>query len=104
MSSLLQQRRFLILNPLSLPLPPPGLDPYNGLDSQAIALDYRCVGFRECASEVARYLVSAEGLDIQDPLRLRLMSHLQVKSVFIRISICLYLFLFSLCLFVRLSL
>jgi len=32
-------------------------------------------GFRECASEVARYLVSIEGLD---DIRLRLMSHLQM--------------------------
>lgn len=40
-------------------------------------MDYHIVGFRECASEVARYLVTIEGLDIQDPLRLRLMSHLQ---------------------------
>lgn len=35
------------------------------------------MGFRECAAEVARYLVTIEGMDIQDPLRLRLMSHLQ---------------------------
>ncbi|XP_071946672.1 hairy/enhancer-of-split related with YRPW motif protein 1-like [Antedon mediterranea] len=41
------------------------------------ATDYRSIGFRECASEVARYLVTVEGMDIQDPLRLRLMSHLQ---------------------------
>lgn len=40
-------------------------------------MDYHNIGFRECAAEVARYLVSCEGLDIQDPLRLRLMSHLQ---------------------------
>lgn len=40
-------------------------------------MDYHSIGFRECAAEVARYLVSCEGLDIQDPLRLRLMSHLQ---------------------------
>jgi YRPW motif-containing protein len=43
-------------------------------------MDYRSVGFRECAAEVARYLVTAEGMDIQDPLRLRLMSHLQCFS------------------------
>lgn len=40
-------------------------------------MDYHNIGFRECASEVARYLVTIEGMDIQDPLRLRLMSHLQ---------------------------
>lgn len=40
-------------------------------------MDYHSIGFRECAAEVARYLVSVEGLDVQDPMRLRLMSHLQ---------------------------
>lgn len=40
-------------------------------------MDYHSIGFRECAAEVARYLVTVEGMDIQDPLRLRLMSHLQ---------------------------
>jgi hairy and enhancer of split related with YRPW motif len=40
-------------------------------------MEYHIIGFRECASEVARYLVTIEGMDIQDPLRLRLMSHLQ---------------------------
>lgn len=43
-------------------------------------MDYHCLGFRECASEVARYLVTIEGMDVQDPLRLRLMSHLQCYS------------------------
>src|SRR5438270_393293 len=38
---------------------------------------YHSIGFRECAAEVARYLVTTEGMDIQDPIRLRLMSHLQ---------------------------
>ena len=33
------------------------------------------IGFRECASEVARYLISVEGLD---DIRIRLMSHLQM--------------------------
>nr|CAD7261368.1 unnamed protein product [Timema shepardi] len=46
-------------------------------DPHKFAMDYHNLGFRECASEVARYLVTVEGLDIQDPLRLRLMSHLQ---------------------------
>lgn len=50
-------------------------DPHNGL-----VLDYHGIGFRECVSEVARYLVGFEGLDLQDPLRLRLMSHLQCFS------------------------
>jgi hairy and enhancer of split related with YRPW motif len=46
-------------------------------DPQRFAMDYHIIGFRECATEVARYLVTFEGMDIQDPLRLRLMSHLQ---------------------------
>lgn len=40
-------------------------------------MDYHIIGFRECASEVARYLINTEGMDIQDPLRMRLISHLQ---------------------------
>lgn len=56
-----------------------GLNGYN-IDPAALAMDYRSVGFRECAAEVARYLVTVEGMDIQDPLRLRLMSHLQCYS------------------------
>eukprot|EP00095_Tigriopus_kingsejongensis_P011101 snap_masked-scaffold268_size230776-processed-gene-1.3 protein:Tk11101 transcript:snap_masked-scaffold268_size230776-processed-gene-1.3-mRNA-1 annotation:"transcription factor" len=47
-------------------------------DPHRFAMDYHNVGFRECAAEVARYLVAVEGLDAQDPLRVRLMSHLQM--------------------------
>ena len=57
----------------------PGLNGYN-LDTAALAVDYRSVGFRECVAEVARYMVTVEGMDIQDPLRLRLLSHLQCYS------------------------
>ena len=39
-------------------------------------MDYHAIGFRECAGEVARYMVANEGLDLHDPLRVRLMSHL----------------------------
>lgn len=49
-------------------------------DPHTVALDYRYVGFRECAAEVARYLVAVEGMDLQDPLRMRLLSHLQCYS------------------------
>ncbi|BFZ11040.1 hypothetical protein BsWGS_14079 [Bradybaena similaris] len=56
-----------------------GLNSYN-FDPHAVAVDYRSVGFRECAAEVARYLVAVEGLDLQDPLRLRLLGHLQCYS------------------------
>lgn len=40
-------------------------------------MDYHGMGFRECVAEVARYLERIEGLDVQNPLRLRLTSHLQ---------------------------
>lgn len=40
-------------------------------------MDYHGMGFRECVAEVIRYLERIEGLDIQNPLRLRLTSHLQ---------------------------
>ena len=40
-------------------------------------MDYHVIGFRECASEVARYLVTMEGMNTEDPLRVRLLSHLQ---------------------------
>ncbi|XP_063698010.1 hairy/enhancer-of-split related with YRPW motif protein [Culicoides brevitarsis] len=53
-----------------------GNDPY-AYDHQRFALEYHITGFRECVSEVARYLATIEGLDLQNPLRLRLMSHLQ---------------------------
>lgn len=56
-----------------------GINSYN-FDPHAVAVDYRSVGFRECAAEVARYLVAVEGLDLQDPLRLRLLGHLQCYS------------------------
>lgn len=46
-------------------------------DPQRFAMDYHIIGFRECAAEVARYLLNHEGMDIQDPLRMRLLSHLQ---------------------------
>ncbi|CAH1776080.1 unnamed protein product [Owenia fusiformis] len=53
---------------------------YNYHDPHSLSMDYRVIGFRECAAEVARYMVTAEGMDIQDPLRLRMMSHLQCYS------------------------
>lgn len=46
-------------------------------DPHKFAMDYHNIGFRECATEVARYLVTIEGMDVQDPLRVRLLSHLQ---------------------------
>uniref|UniRef100_A0A9J7XEQ4 Hes-related family bHLH transcription factor with YRPW motif 1 n=1 Tax=Cyprinus carpio carpio TaxID=630221 RepID=A0A9J7XEQ4_CYPCA len=45
-------------------------------DAHAMAMDYRGLGFRECLAETARYLSIIEGLDNTDPLRIRLVSHL----------------------------
>ncbi|XP_038659279.1 hairy/enhancer-of-split related with YRPW motif protein 1-like [Scyliorhinus canicula] len=45
-------------------------------ETPAFATDYRILGFRECLSEVTRYLSVAEGLDHCDPLKARLVSHL----------------------------
>ena len=61
----------------SLPCLFSGMNGYNFPDPHSLALDYRSIGFRECLAEVARYLMTVEGMDLQDPLRLRLLSHLQ---------------------------
>ncbi|KAL7388062.1 hypothetical protein ABVT39_006529 [Epinephelus coioides] len=45
-------------------------------DAHALALDFLSLGFRECVTEVSRYLSTVEGLDSGDPLRSRLLSHL----------------------------
>ncbi|CAI9558983.1 unnamed protein product [Staurois parvus] len=45
-------------------------------DAHALAMDFMSIGFRECLTEVARYLSSVEGMDTSDPLRVRLVSHL----------------------------
>lgn len=45
-------------------------------EAHALAMDYRGLGFRECLAETARYLSIIEGLDSADPLRIRLVSHL----------------------------
>uniref|UniRef100_UPI0037E9B017 hairy/enhancer-of-split related with YRPW motif protein 2 n=1 Tax=Semicossyphus pulcher TaxID=241346 RepID=UPI0037E9B017 len=45
-------------------------------DAHALALDFLSLGFRECLTEVSRYLSAVEGLDSGDPLRSRLLSHL----------------------------
>ncbi|XP_069731215.1 hairy/enhancer-of-split related with YRPW motif-like protein [Phaenicophaeus curvirostris] len=46
------------------------------LDARALAVDYRSIGFRECLTEVVRYLGILEGQNTTDPIRLRLLSHL----------------------------
>lgn len=50
--------------------------PSGYFDAHALAMDYRGLGFRECLAETARYLSIIEGLDSTDPLRIRLVSHL----------------------------
>ncbi|XP_026854769.1 hairy/enhancer-of-split related with YRPW motif protein 2 [Electrophorus electricus] len=45
-------------------------------DVHSLAMDFMSIGFRECLTEVARYLSTVEGLDSSDPLRARLVSHL----------------------------
>ncbi|XP_075056758.1 hairy/enhancer-of-split related with YRPW motif protein 2 isoform X2 [Mixophyes fleayi] len=49
-------------------------------DAHALAMDFMSIGFRECLTEVARYLSSVEGLDTSDPLRVRLVSHLSTYA------------------------
>ncbi|XP_053124766.1 hairy/enhancer-of-split related with YRPW motif-like protein isoform X1 [Hemicordylus capensis] len=47
-------------------------------DARAFAVDYRTIGFRECLTEVVRYLGLLEGQSstATDPIQLRLLSHL----------------------------
>ena len=47
-------------------------------DAHKIAFDYHAIGFRECAAEVARYLGAVEGMEVPDPARVRLLTHLQM--------------------------
>ncbi|ENN74219.1 hairy/enhancer-of-split related with YRPW motif protein [Dendroctonus ponderosae] len=53
-----------------------GLDSF-AFDPHKYAVDYHGMGFRECLAEVSRYLERIEGMDAQNPMRLRLTSHLQ---------------------------
>ena len=46
--------------------------------------EHHGAGFRECMGEVSRYLVAVEGMHIEEPLRLRLMSHLHAFSATLR--------------------
>ncbi|KAJ8004711.1 hypothetical protein DPEC_G00139140 [Dallia pectoralis] len=45
-------------------------------EAHSLAKDYRSLGFRECLAETACYLSIMEGRDETDPLRARLVSHL----------------------------
>uniref|UniRef100_A0A8C9AIM4 Hes related family bHLH transcription factor with YRPW motif like n=1 Tax=Prolemur simus TaxID=1328070 RepID=A0A8C9AIM4_PROSS len=46
-------------------------------DARALAVDFRSIGFRECLTEVIRYLGVLEGPSSRaDPIRIRLLSHL----------------------------
>ena len=52
-------------------------DPLSAYANTRAFLDYRVMGFRECASEVARYMANVEGLEMKDPLRVRMLNHLE---------------------------
>lgn len=66
------------LSPLSPFHPPTGFsDPYTAYGNTRAFLDYRIMGIRECVAESARYLSSVEGVDMKDPMRIRLLNHLE---------------------------
>ena len=52
----------------------------NNPDRSRSMVEHQNAGFRECMGEVSRYLVAVEGMHLEDPLRLRLMSHLHAFS------------------------
>ena len=52
-------------------------DPYSPYGNTKAFLDYRLMGFKECVEEASRYLVSMEGMESNDPLRQRLLTHLE---------------------------
>lgn len=52
-------------------------DPYAAYGNTRAFLDYRIMGIRECVAESARYLTSVEGVDMKDPMRIRLLNHLE---------------------------
>ena len=52
----------------------------NNPDYSRSTTEHQNAGFRECMGEVSRYLVAVEGMHIEEPLRLRLMSHLHAFS------------------------
>ena len=52
-------------------------DPLSAYANTRAFLDYRVMGFRECVAEVARYMTNVEGLDMKDPMRVRLLNHLE---------------------------
>jgi YRPW motif-containing protein len=53
------------------------IDPANNPCQSWPIFDAHASGFRECIDEISRYLLSIEGFDLQHPLRLRLLSHLE---------------------------
>lgn len=52
-------------------------DPLSAYSNTRAFLDYRVMGFRECVAEVARYMTNVEGLDMKDPMRVRVLNHLE---------------------------
>ncbi len=45
-----------------------------------ISTDYAEMGFRDCISEVSQLFLEIEGIQVQSPFRLRLLSHLKCFS------------------------
>lgn len=60
------------------PPPPTGFnDPYSPYGNTRAFLDYGIMGFRECATEIAHFLSNLEGVDVKEPLKLRMIGHLE---------------------------
>lgn len=57
-----------------------------GFDGADVSKNIKEIGFRDCILEMSRYLINNEGFDINHPLRVRLITHLQTfiddKSMF----------------------
>ncbi len=40
-------------------------------------MDQRAIGFQDCMLEISNYLIGSEGFELTNPLRLRILSHLE---------------------------
>lgn len=52
-------------------------DPYLPYGNTRAFLDYGIMGFRECAAEIGHYLSNVEGVDAKEPLKMRVVNHLE---------------------------
>jgi len=52
-------------------------DPMSAYSNTKAFLDYRLMGFKECVGEASRFMATMEGLDCNDPVRTRLLAHLE---------------------------